>query len=235
VKHATPPRNRLAALRIHSVTALLHLLQPIARLLGRVRRGLTPWRSMHFAGLSLPRPRRFAFWSEQWQSPEDSLRAIELAVKKRGAIVHRGGDFDDWDLQIRGGLFGSVRLQMAIEEHGQGRQLMRLRLSPHYSPFGLAVIFLLVALCNGAGFAHAWLACGSMGAMALLLTLCSLQECGASMAVVDSALWQWTGAQDSLKPIPARKVPSPNAGNGRSARPVPSQVDVIGHIAHHGD
>ncbi len=118
---ATLLGNHLAALRFRSVTALLHFLQPLARLLGRVHWGLTPWRSIRVENLSLPRPRSFALWSEIWQAPEDRLRPIEGALKERGAVVHRGGDFDDWDLQIRGGLLGSARLQIAIEEHGQGR------------------------------------------------------------------------------------------------------------------
>ena len=30
----------------------------------------------------------------------------------------QGGDYDRWDLEIRGGLLGSLRTRMAIEEHG---------------------------------------------------------------------------------------------------------------------
>jgi hypothetical protein len=45
--------------------------------------------------------------------------------------VHRAGnEFRRWDLRIRGGRFGEAALLMVIEEHGQGRQLVRFRLWP---------------------------------------------------------------------------------------------------------
>jgi hypothetical protein len=78
-------------------------------------------------------------WSEEWRSLEDRLVAIESEVKERGIVIRRGGDFDEWDLQIRGGLLGSARLLMTVEEHGQGRQLVRMRLWPQYARPGLAL------------------------------------------------------------------------------------------------
>src|SRR5207247_9379492 len=39
-----PPRQSGMRLRLAATTALLHFLQPAARLVGRFRQGLTPWR-----------------------------------------------------------------------------------------------------------------------------------------------------------------------------------------------
>ena len=110
--------------------AWLHLIQPLARLLGRVRHGVTPWR---WSGL-LSRPVRLrykrAIWSEEWQPIETRLAEIERVLFRKRAAVKRGGDFDRWDLEVRGGLLGQVRAVGMIEEHGAGKQLFRLRAWP---------------------------------------------------------------------------------------------------------
>jgi len=38
------PRSAAARWRLHGMVALLHLIQPLARLRGRLRHGLTVWR-----------------------------------------------------------------------------------------------------------------------------------------------------------------------------------------------
>jgi GT2 family glycosyltransferase len=61
-------RGRLDHARLVALTMALHLLQPMARLLGRLQHRLTPWR-LHGAGArTLPFPRRIACGSEQWRS-----------------------------------------------------------------------------------------------------------------------------------------------------------------------
>src|SRR5439155_176244 len=45
------PRTRLARLGHGALTAALHCLQPLARLVGRVEHGLTPWRRRGVVGL----------------------------------------------------------------------------------------------------------------------------------------------------------------------------------------
>src|SRR5437867_238724 len=92
-----------------------------------LRGGLTPWRWRAPRGLALPLPRTCTIWSERWQGPEERLQAIEVALQARGARVLRGGDYDRWELEVRGGLFGAARTRMAIEEHGAGKQLVRFR------------------------------------------------------------------------------------------------------------
>jgi len=77
-------------------------------------------------------------------------------VKQLGGVVRRGTDFDDWDLEIRSGLLGSARLQMVAEEHGQGKQLVRWRVSPKCSEIGLIVLSTLIAISVGAGTTRAW-------------------------------------------------------------------------------
>jgi GT2 family glycosyltransferase len=178
------PRNRLAELRSRSVIAWLHLLQPSARLLGRVRWGLTPWRRMTTASLSIPAPRFFTLWSEIWGSADKRLTELEDALKEQGAVVHRGEEFDNWDLEVRGGLLASARLRMVVEEHGRERQLVRLRVSPRFRRICLPLATLLGALAIAAGRAHARVACDSLLLGAILPVLLSLRDCGLAVGLI---------------------------------------------------
>jgi hypothetical protein len=128
-------RTRKQLLKLRMLTACLHLLQPMARLLGRIRLGLTPWRRCGVPGISSPwpYPKSFAIWSEKWQDPISWLGSLETNLKQLRAVVMRGGDFDHWDLELRGGLLGCARVLMAVEEHGGGNQLVRFRAWPKCS------------------------------------------------------------------------------------------------------
>jgi O-antigen biosynthesis protein len=178
------PKNRLAELRSRNVIAWFHLLQPIARLVGRVRWGLTPWRRTTIATLSIPTTYFLTLWSEIWRSAEQRMCDLEAALKAQGAVVHRGGGFDNWDLEVCGGLLGSARLKMVVEEHGQERQLVRLRVWPHYGWIGFALAAALGALASAAGHAQAGVACDSLLVAAILPLLLSLRDCGIAVGLI---------------------------------------------------
>jgi hypothetical protein len=84
------PHSRATRLRRCSLTAALHLLQPLARLRGRLAHGLVPWLRRGRAGLAPPWPRTLAFWSEHWQDPNERLRCIERDLRAAGAAVRCG-------------------------------------------------------------------------------------------------------------------------------------------------
>jgi hypothetical protein len=180
----TADRSQAAAggLKAIAVTGLLHAIQPLARLYGRFRSGLTPWRRRGSGRFRLPLPRTYPIWSERWRSSQQWLESIEKALRQQGAIVRRGGDFDHWDLEIRGGLFGSCRSQMAIEEHGSGNQLIRLRVWPEISGFALSMAFGFALLSGLAAADHAPAAAVMLGLAALFLWMQSLGDCAAARA-----------------------------------------------------
>ena len=122
-------RNYACRLCLRALVASLHLLQPAARLIGRVQHGLGPWSREKRDGI-FPRAQHAAVWCEQWAASEDRLAEIERLLQQGGANVARGGDFDDWDFAVKGGLFGSVRVRTMIEEHAAGKQMFRLGASP---------------------------------------------------------------------------------------------------------
>lgn len=104
------------------LTISLFVIQPIARLWGRLAHGLTPWRRSGKGALHI-RGFRTSSWSEIWRSQQDWLARIQSSLRDRGSLVRPGGDYDTWDIEI-GTVFGGARLRVAVEEHGAGKQLL---------------------------------------------------------------------------------------------------------------
>lgn len=180
------PRTKKEMLKMRALTAFMHLMQPLARLMGRLKLGLTPWRGAAVTGISLPLPlpKVFSVWSENWKSSIDWLESLEKGLKGLRTVVKRGGDYDHWDLQLRGGLMGSVRLLMAVEEHGGGKQLVRFRTWPRCAPAGIWVTLFFVALSAAAAWQEAWVASGVLLALAFTLIMVLFKECSAAMSAV---------------------------------------------------
>jgi hypothetical protein len=107
---------------------------------GRFKHGLTPWRNRGIAANEVFRfvfgNHIFNYWSAKWKSAEDWLTAIEDNLIASKTRVKRGGDFDDWDILVRNGLFISGRGLLAIEEHGAGQQQLRFRCNTSCSLLG---------------------------------------------------------------------------------------------------
>lgn len=145
-----PRRSAWNRLKCRAVIAALHIAQPIVRLKGRILQGLAPWkRAGWHHRLALPVIRTDSFWSEAWRSPEQRLEQLEGALAKTGVCPLRGGDYDRWDLELCGGLFGGVRMLMTIEEHGGGKQMVRVKVRPRIGApamIGLAVTAALTIL-----------------------------------------------------------------------------------------
>jgi hypothetical protein len=181
-------RSRGQTLRLHALTAALHLLQPLARLRGRVRSALTPWRRHGPEGFAVPRTRTWSMWTERWEAADVRLRRLEALLALGGRRVARGGDYDDWDLEVRAGGLSAVRILLTIEEHGQGRQMVRFRARPRYRPAVLAVFAVLAAGALLAGLDGSLGAVAGLGTAALMLALPAGRECGAAMATAREAL-----------------------------------------------
>lgn len=163
-------------------TGLLHAIQPLARLYGRFCCGLTPWRRRGSGRMRLPVPQNYVIWSERWQSSQQWLESIETAFRRQGSIVRRGGDFDHWDLEIRGGLFGTVRSRMAVEEHGSGKQLIRLRVWAKMSSLTLTLAAVSALLSGLAAVDHSAAVAAIPGLAAIVLGWRSLGDCAAAKA-----------------------------------------------------
>ncbi len=191
------PPTAVAARR--ALTSGLHLLQPLARLRGRLSHGITPWRRRGVRGLALPGPRVLSAWSERWRDPADRLRALDAALREHRAVVRHGGDTDLWDLEVRDGTLGSVRVRMAVEEHGAGRQLVRLRAWPLPSPVVLTMALGLLLLATGAAADGARAAAAVLVVASAALMVRASNDCAAALAALYCAAAR-TAAADARRP-----------------------------------
>ena len=178
----TPSRSKEELFKKYTLTALLHLVQPLARLTGRLRFGLTPWRYRGLSRFIFPRSRMVTVWSETWVGPETRLGTVEKILKKENTPVFRGDDFNEWDLEVRGGLCGAVRTLMAIEEHGQGKQLIRFRTWPKCCPVVSAMALVFAGLTGWAAVDQAWGAFAILGTISVTLVVRLVSECAYATA-----------------------------------------------------
>ncbi len=167
----------LNRLKLKLVTGYLFLLQPLARLYGRLECGLTMWRRRHTSAWALPRSYYHEIWNEDWKSPEDWLTNFESVLRDKKVEVKRGGIYDQWDLQVREGLSMPTRVLMAIEEHGSGKQLVRFRIWARYKLMNLIPVafFLLIGIL--AAIDQAWLAAIVLFGITTVLSFCLFQHC----------------------------------------------------------
>jgi O-antigen biosynthesis protein len=184
-----PPRRAVGVrLRLVATTALLHVLQPAARLRGRLRRGLTPWRRHGRAPLALPRRRSPEHWHEQWRAPEAILEGLERSLRRASAIVTRSGEFDRWDLEVREGWFASTRVLMAIEEYPHGRQLVRWRMWPRWPLGASALAAVGVALAVFAAVAGADAAAAILAVLSVALVARMARDAAAATGRMSSGV-----------------------------------------------
>jgi O-antigen biosynthesis protein len=181
-------RHRRRALRF--LTVFLHLLQPAARLRGRLSHGLSPWRHQRTAGVALPRRSTHTQWHETWSPPRERVARIEHVSRSAGARVLRGGPYSRWDLELSGGSAGSTRLLVSVEEHGRGRQLVLTRVWPRVVPAAWRAAFVLAALATAALFSgHSVATILLFGLLATLVARCAW-ECAIASAATLHAIEQ---------------------------------------------
>jgi hypothetical protein len=183
------PRSRSRRLKLAGLTAALHFMQPAARLWGRLCHGLTPWRLRGRGRLAFPWPQTVNVWSEgNWQGADQRLGAIEAALHGAGVVVARGGEYDRWDLEVRGGLLGTARVLVAIEEHGNGRQYVRLRLWPMASPLTFIVASIFAGMALLAALDLNWTAWALLDLPAISLVGRALYECASALGAIRDAI-----------------------------------------------
>jgi O-antigen biosynthesis protein len=177
-----PPGFSPRRFGLRLLTALLHVIHPIARLCGRMREGS---RARCLMGCTFPRPRAVACWIERGDAPDERLRRIEQTLRTEGAMVRRGGDWDCWDLDVAAGALGGARLIVAVEDHGGGNQLVRSRWWPSVSAVALTLTIAFAALSVAAALEHAWPVMGILGAAAMWLVLRMGGQAGAAAAAIE--------------------------------------------------
>jgi GT2 family glycosyltransferase len=175
---------------LFAITVFLHLEQPLARLIGRLRHGLTPWRRRGAVRWVQPVPKSLFIWHEQWEAPVRTLEELRERLSESGGVVTTGGDYDAWDLEVPGGMLGGARVLMATEEHGAGKQLLRFRVWPRWSVLGIipAVIFAAISLGS---FTDGAVIVGVLSALGgAIMVACAIADSGYATGTVSNALGQ---------------------------------------------
>jgi O-antigen biosynthesis protein len=209
------------------LTGTLFLLQPLARLTGRLRNGLSPWRRRVGRLRALPRPRTICLWSERWRPHEERLDELQQALIKDGAIVRSGGAFDRWDLNVRPGPLAGATLRAAVEEHGDGKQLTRVKVWPRVSVAGVVgllalTLATLASLGNDLALA-AWLAIFTI-AVAWL----AISDSSAAMALTLRELSALDARDRGAAAEPALASSEPASGRAGKGRPPLSDRSGLG-------
>ncbi|WP_276502540.1 glycosyltransferase [Terrimonas pollutisoli] len=181
-------RPLLEELRFRLITIWFHIIQPIARLLGRFKNDLTPWRNYGKGNYAIPIAQKVNVWCNNWVSPEERLEHIESTLRSENACVERGGIYCRWDLLIKGGALGSIKLFMAAEDHNEGRQFLRFRFTPRLSLTAMCLLFFVTTLLTTA------LAYGSaipaiiFGVVFFLLSLRILEDYGRAYYIIKTVV-----------------------------------------------
>jgi glycosyltransferase involved in cell wall biosynthesis len=185
--HFREPADRLLFV---GLTSAFHVLQPLARLVGRVRYGLTAWRYPGLGSAIVPRAEHRSIWSETWCSHADYLYRIEELIRAFRCVVVRGGNYDRWDLEVKGGLLGATRSLLLVEEHGHGRQFIKIKTWPTVGLLGVIPSLVFALLAIFALLDHAPWVSGIFGFVALVLIGRTARECSSSQAVFQNVYAQ---------------------------------------------
>jgi O-antigen biosynthesis protein len=170
------------------IVTFLNFSQPFARLVGRFRDGLTPWRWRPPVQSRLPRRISTAIWSKRWREPDGWVRYARDAISREGARVIDGGPYDRWDIEVPGGALATARLLIAVEDQGAGTQYVRFGIWPKCSGAGLAVAALLGSAAGVAATNAAWMAAAVFASLAALVIARIAQEAGRALAVLERAI-----------------------------------------------
>jgi GT2 family glycosyltransferase/DNA-binding beta-propeller fold protein YncE len=214
-----------------AVIASLHVVQPLARMRGRLK-GMwslpqtvappggvpQPWQasipSFGDAGQSIRLMAGLvdqrAFWSESWfahPSMLSELAAVLRASRPAQVVELDDGWHADRDLSVAVGHWGWLDLRVLVEEHAEGRCIVRVGSRFRFGPAGLAAALALIAMATlGAAATVDWPAVGaSLVAVAGGIAARAAWRTGRAVSIVRRGLARVSGAAGFV-PL---AVPSP--------------------------
>jgi GT2 family glycosyltransferase len=171
------------------VVAALSYLQPLVRSWRRYRTRLfCPLdRNVNAAPpvggrLPLSGRRRLTYWTEDGHDRTELLHAAASSLAERRWGVAYDSGWERWDLELHGHPWSRVRARTVQEEHGGGRQLIRVAVRVHASP---AAVTSAAAL----GFGLTWLAVRSVVGEPLAWPAVLAAIAGVALLTAASLIW----------------------------------------------
>ena len=184
----TAPRRGFQKAQRQFLTTLLHLIQPLARLSGRLSLNLPILQRRSAPQFVFPRRRSTASWTTDWQAPEERLSRLMRGLREEGAKVRPGGIFDRWDVEVFGGMLVSIRMLMAVEDHGAGTQLVRIRSWPRLRSGATILGAALACLVLLAVWNAEWIVGGVFGVMLVGFLWNAIRQAGRATALLLQAV-----------------------------------------------
>ncbi len=83
---------------------------------------------------------RLAYWSGEGMTKADFLGALTTFLERRQFRVAIDSGWNDWDLEISQSVWTRARVQVAVENHGGQKRLLRVRASLHPARVALVAI-----------------------------------------------------------------------------------------------
>ncbi|MGI8605112.1 MAG: glycosyltransferase [Verrucomicrobiales bacterium] len=180
-----PPFRRYPYLRLQLwlLTAWLHFVQPLARLSGRLGHGLTLWRKRCSPVTAFSLRHQGALLRKDWVAPEQRVSAVLERLRSERIITLAGSEFDRWDLDVHGGMFGSARFLMAAEDWNGG-QLIRTRIWARWRRGARLAVAVFGLLAAAAALDHAWIASAVCAIVAGIFALWAVRQSSGAMAAL---------------------------------------------------
>jgi len=214
------------------VIAWMHFIQPLARFKGRMQGRLSPpevlspehvirrprkapWPTRADVRLGvrlcIGRPESRAFWSERWHAPHDILMELVgtlRAVRPAPRVAVDDGWWLDCDCSVAVGRWGWLQMLVLIEQHAEGRTLLRTTQQLRPSASGVLVVLLtlvaLVVVTETVAAAYLPSAAVVLGVTLLGGALRAGWQAVRMRAVVDQALGEVCAAAE-FTPLPPRQ------------------------------
>jgi O-antigen biosynthesis protein len=184
----TGPPGGLPRLALHAVTWSMHLLQPMARLYGRIRHGLIAFRRRAPMRFAVPHARQSAFFTHCWIDPIERLHMVQRRLEASKIGFQPGGDYDSWDFDVYGGSLAGARGLMAIEDQGSGTQYVRARTWPKWRPLAVIPVVIFSAISAIAFLQGAATVAAVFVSIALFVIVRTLSEAASAQVAILDAL-----------------------------------------------
>ena len=131
---------------------------------------------------------------------------------------------------MRGGPSSQIRLLQCVEEHGDGKQLVRVRVWPKVRGALLALGGLFALLSLGASGSGAWIAVSVLVLAVFALSLVVARECSAAMGLVlgvlEHSLEESVESPDPGEPVPPTEVEESSDGRRQPAPEAPQAPEA---------
>ena len=124
------------------------------------------------------------YWRDEREAPEETLRKLQAELRDAGAIARTGGEFDSWDLEVRGGALGTSRLLLAVEEHAPGKQFLRFRIVPRFARPVFVLTAVFAAMSVAALWFGAWVAGVTTAVVAVSVVAWAVADTGFSGGIL---------------------------------------------------